>query len=127
MKLGYWQEAVKSAETATQLCPEDHKARNKTWLMMVDDGRMVLQYVAYICVIGMAMYGSSDPNRCTRLRLGSAWHVPWRVWEDWTRRKFGLGSTAKTNGSDFSMYFKCAFQMFLVILDILECIQTSRL
>lgn len=26
MKLGYWQEAVKAAETAAQLCPEDHKA-----------------------------------------------------------------------------------------------------
>jgi len=26
MKLGYWQEAVKAAETATRLCPEDHKA-----------------------------------------------------------------------------------------------------
>ena len=30
MKLGYWQEAVKAAETAAQLCPEDHKAQNKT-------------------------------------------------------------------------------------------------
>lgn len=26
MKLGYWQEAVKAAEIASQLCPEDHKA-----------------------------------------------------------------------------------------------------
>ncbi|CAJ1360954.1 unnamed protein product [Effrenium voratum] len=26
MKLGYWNDAAKAAETATQLCPEDHKA-----------------------------------------------------------------------------------------------------
>ena len=69
MKLGYWQEAVKAAETAAQLCPEDHKAQNKT----LEDGWRRPHVAVMCCIYLCNWYGMYDLSRSKQMYQPEAW------------------------------------------------------